>query len=57
VYSEEGILAVSKYIAADWGENLPDRGSTSGNVFTLWEHGNELDQYTSKECSLSLIKH
>jgi hypothetical protein len=44
VYSEEGILAVSKYIAADWGENLPDRGSTSGNVFTL---GNTAISWTS----------
>jgi hypothetical protein len=44
VYSEEGILAVSKYIAADWGENLPDRGSTSGNVFTL---GNTAMSWTS----------
>jgi hypothetical protein len=44
VYSEEGILAVSKYIAADWGENLPDRGSTSGNVLTL---GNTAISWTS----------
>jgi hypothetical protein len=44
VYSEEGTLAFAGYTDADWGGNLPDRRSTSGNIFTL---GNTAISWTS----------